>query len=200
MTGITALGAYIPIYRLRRDEIARMWRTRATGGGQKAVAGHDEDPVTMAVAAVRNCVNGNALQPDILFFASTTAPYLEKQNAAIIASAVGMDRKTVTADFANSLKAGTTALMSALDAVKADLPTTRSWRLRIAVKVLPKEWMSPYLVMQRPVWPSDAKGSSPRWNRVIVLTVSLPVPGAQRRIASSNPGRNALSMTKAINR
>ncbi|GAB6907809.1 hydroxymethylglutaryl-CoA synthase family protein [Desulfosarcina cetonica] len=73
----------------------------------------------MAVAAVRNCVNGNALQPDILFFASTTAPYLEKQNAAIIASAVGMDRKTVTADFANSLKAGTTALMSALDAVKA---------------------------------------------------------------------------------
>lgn len=118
MAGITAIGAYIPSYRLPREEIAGMWGTRPMGG-EKAVAGYDEDAVTMAVAAARECLQGGEVQPDGLYFASTTAPYREKQSAAIIANAIGMGRKTFTADVAHSLKAGTTALMSALDAVKA---------------------------------------------------------------------------------
>lgn len=118
MAGITSIGAYIPNFRLPREEIGRMWGTRSMEG-EKAVAGYDEDAVTMAVAAARECLKRDARKPQGLYFASTTAPYLEKQSAAIIANALAMAHKTLTADFANSLKAGTTALKSALDAVKA---------------------------------------------------------------------------------
>lgn len=50
MIGITSFGAYVPVYRLTRDEISRAWKTKSLGG-EKAVAGHDEDSLTMAVAA-----------------------------------------------------------------------------------------------------------------------------------------------------
>ena len=118
MAGITSMGVYIPIYRLKREEIARMWGVLAIGG-EKAVAGYDEDPVTMAVAAARECIKSDSIPPEGLFFASTTAPYQEKLSAAIIAKSVGLNQKSITADFANSLRSGTTALKSALDAVNA---------------------------------------------------------------------------------
>ena len=88
MAGITSMGVYIPMYRLKHDEIARMWGVHAVGG-EKAVAGYDEDPVTMAVAAARECLKSDAGLPEGLFFASTTAPYQEKLNAAIIANSIG---------------------------------------------------------------------------------------------------------------
>ncbi len=118
MAGITSIGAYIPIYRLDRQEIGRMWRAKGSGG-EKAVAGYDEDALTMAVAAAQGCVRRRNKQVDGLYFATTTAPYKEKQSAAIIASVLDLDRRCGTADFTNSLRAGTTALKSALDAVKS---------------------------------------------------------------------------------
>lgn len=119
MTGIVSIGAYLPMYRLSGGEIGRMWHTKGAAG-EKAVAGYDEDALTMAAAAVQDCLRrtgGNRI--DALYLASTTAPYREKQNAAIVASAIDMDRACLTADHANSLRAGTTALRSALDAVKS---------------------------------------------------------------------------------
>jgi len=118
MIGITSIGAYIPMYRLSREEIGRMWRTKGMGG-EKAVAGYDEDAVTMAVAASRDCMKRKVRKIKGLYFATTTAPYKEKQNAAIIASVLDLEKRCATADFANSLRAGTTALKSALDAVKS---------------------------------------------------------------------------------
>jgi hydroxymethylglutaryl-CoA synthase len=118
VVGITSIGAYIPMYRLDREEIGRFWRTRGIGG-EKAVAGYDEDTVTMAVAAAQDCMGRSDKKVKGLYFASTTAPYKEKQNAAVIASAVDLDRRCATADFSNSLRAGATAMKSALDAVKS---------------------------------------------------------------------------------
>jgi 3-hydroxy-3-methylglutaryl CoA synthase len=118
MVGITSVGAYIPMYRLNREEISRMWRTKGIGG-EKAVAGYDEDTVTMAVAAAQDCMGRSGKMVRGLYFATTTAPYKEKQSAAIIASVIDLDRKCATADFTNSLRAGTTALKSALHAVKS---------------------------------------------------------------------------------
>jgi len=118
MIGITSVGVYIPMYRLRREEIARMWGTKGIGGG-KAVAGYDEDAITMAVAAVRECQRRCAGKAEGLYFASTTAPYQEKQSAAIIAGVAGLNRECNTADFANSLRSSTAALKSAHDAVKS---------------------------------------------------------------------------------
>jgi 3-hydroxy-3-methylglutaryl CoA synthase len=58
-------------------------------------------------------------QADAFYLASATAPYREKQNAAIIASVVDLNRTCLTADYSNSLRAGTTAMRAAIDAVKS---------------------------------------------------------------------------------
>ena len=118
MVGITSIGAYLPVYRLNRDEIARMWAGRSTGGA-KAVAGYDEDTVTMAVAATLACLARGGGKADGLSLATTTAPYKEKQSAAIVATAADLADECHTADFTGSLRASTIALKSAIDAVKA---------------------------------------------------------------------------------
>lgn len=70
MAGIKSIGVYIPVYRLALEEIGRMWRVRGPVG-EKAVAGYDEDTVTMAVAAARECKAGLPGQIDALYFATT---------------------------------------------------------------------------------------------------------------------------------
>jgi len=119
MTGIERYGAYIPLYRLRREEIARAWG-EAAPGGEKAVANFDEDAVTMAVAAALDCLGDeDPGSIDALYFATTTSPYREKQAAATIAAALNLPRRAATIDFTDSLRSGTLALKAALDAVRA---------------------------------------------------------------------------------
>lgn len=114
MVGITSYGAYIPLFRLSREAIAK------AGSGEKAICSFDEDSITMAVAAASDCLNGiDPKTVDGLYFASTTSPYKEKLGAATVAMAADLRRDIITADFANSLRAGTGALKSAIDAVKA---------------------------------------------------------------------------------
>jgi len=116
--GITSFGVCIPPYRLSRDEISRAWKSKSLGG-EKAVAGHDEDSLTMAVGAVLDCMKDGKQKPDGLFFASTTSPYKEKQAAAIMAAVVDLPKETRTADFSDSLRTGTIGFSSAVDAVKS---------------------------------------------------------------------------------
>jgi len=118
MVGITSFGFYIPVYRLKRDEISRVWKTKSLGG-ERTVAGYDEDSLTMAVSAILDCMKDGQKQADSLFFASTTSPFKEKQTAAIIAAAVDLNEKIQTADFTDSLRSGTIALNLAVDAVKS---------------------------------------------------------------------------------
>ncbi|MBN1383217.1 MAG: OB-fold domain-containing protein [Deltaproteobacteria bacterium] len=118
MAGIVSYGAYVPYYRLPRAVIADMWGGR--GRGEKAVAGFDEDPITMSVAAGLDCLKGiDPRTVDALFLATTCSPYKERQNATIAATALDIKRNARNADFANCLRAGTSALMSADDAIKA---------------------------------------------------------------------------------
>ena len=120
MVGITSHGAYVPMLRLPLGTIAGGGRKATGGSGEKAVANFDEDSVTMAVAAATNCLEGiDRSLVDGVLFASTSYAYKEKQAASIVAKALDLRRDVVTADFADSLRAGTTALRSAVDAVKA---------------------------------------------------------------------------------
>jgi len=74
----------------------------------------------MAAAAAIDCLTGlDRGTIDGLYFATTTSPYKEKLGAAIVAMAADLKRDALTADFAHSLRAGTSAIMSAIDAVKA---------------------------------------------------------------------------------
>ncbi len=84
------------------------------------MANFDEDSVSMAVAAGIDCLSGHDRQEiDGLLFATTTPPYAEKQCASIIATALDLRRDIFTADITDVLRAGTTALKSALDSVAA---------------------------------------------------------------------------------
>ncbi len=114
MAGIAAYGVYVPLYRLGPQTIG--W----SGRGEKSVANYDEDSITMAVAAAMNCLEGRDVSwVDGLYFASTTQPYSEGPVAAMVATAAGLRRDIITVDFSNSLRAGTTALMMAAEAVKS---------------------------------------------------------------------------------
>ena len=120
MVGITSYGAYVPMLRLQLAAISGGGRKAATGGGERAVANFDEDSVTMAVAAAMNCLDGiDRSLVDGVLFASTSYAYKEKQAASVVAKALDLRRDVATADFADSLRAGTTALRAAVDAVKA---------------------------------------------------------------------------------
>lgn len=123
MAGIVSFGAYVPRYRLKRMTIfqAMGWINPTTimlAQGEKAVANSDEDSLTLAAAAGIDCLAGmDRSAIDGLFFASTTMPYLERQNAGIIAQALNLRENVRSADFSGALKAGTSALISALEGV-----------------------------------------------------------------------------------
>ena len=115
MVGITSYGAYVPLFRLSREAIAKGAR------GEKAISNFDEDSITMAAAAAIDCLKGiERGTVDGLYFATTTSPYKEKLGATIVAMAADLREDIFTADFAHSLRAGTSALRSAIDAIKAD--------------------------------------------------------------------------------
>ena len=105
------LQCYLPVWRLKRDEIAK-----ATGlpslGGEKSVTHWDEDSITMAVEAAR-MLKGNF---DALLFASTSSPFKIKQAASFIASALDLE-DIFTMDFSGSLRASTNALIVANELV-----------------------------------------------------------------------------------
>ncbi len=111
MAGITSYGAYVPMLRLPLGK---------PGGFEKAVANWDEDAVTMAVAAAVDCLRGvERATIDAVLFASTSYAFKEKQGAAIVAKALDLRRDVATIDVGDSLRAGTSALRTAVDMVKA---------------------------------------------------------------------------------
>ncbi|NPV59106.1 MAG: hydroxymethylglutaryl-CoA synthase family protein [Actinobacteria bacterium] len=119
MVGIKSFGAYVPWLRLDRAAIARAWGIPGAPGAV-AVANFDEDSLTMAWEAASDCLAGlDGLEPGGLFFASTTPPYAEKSAATLIATVLDLPGDALTSDYAVSLRASTSALSAALDAVKA---------------------------------------------------------------------------------
>jgi len=118
MIGIVSYGAYIPRTRLPFSVIAG--RPAKDGDPEKAVAWNDEDAITLGVTAGIHCLAGfDRAQVDMLFFASTTLPFQEKQAAALVARALDLPQNIQTADQTGSTRAGTAAIRSAFDAVRA---------------------------------------------------------------------------------
>ncbi len=123
MIGITSYGAYIPRLRLERMAIfqAMGWFAPAlmmVAQGERSMCNWDEDAITMAVAAARDCLRGQDKQKlDGLYLASTTLPFADRQNAGIVSAALNLKDKLIAADFAASQKASTTALITALESI-----------------------------------------------------------------------------------
>ena len=110
----------MPRYLLPRRLISEAWDFPEVPG-TKAIAQNDEDSITMSVEAGLDALNGfDPKTIDGLFFASTTQVYSEKDSASLIATVLDMREDIITADFTDSLKAGTTAVARAVDTIKAN--------------------------------------------------------------------------------
>jgi len=124
MIGIVSYGGYIPRKRLNRMAIAKSMGWFASGlmgdaKGERSMANWDEDCLTMAVAASQDAIVGvDKSKFDGIYMASTTFPFVDRDNAGVVKCALNLKDNIVSADFASSLKAGLTALMTALEAVK----------------------------------------------------------------------------------
>ncbi len=122
MTGIVAFGAYIPRARLQRAAVveANAWYNpalRSHAKGEKAISNWDEDVVTMAVEAARDCL-ADRDRSDIrdIFLASTTLPFSERQNSVIVKEALNIADEVGTLDVCGSQRAGIAALIQAMAA------------------------------------------------------------------------------------
>ena len=120
--GILGFGAYIPIGRLQRSAIhaANRWFAGGLSGlakGEKAVSSWDEDVVTMAVEAARDCLEGiDRSRIDTVCLASTSAPFADRQNAGIVKEALNLSDEVGSLDIGGSQRAGTSSLILALKA------------------------------------------------------------------------------------
>ena len=83
----------------------------------------DEDAITMGVDAVRDCLNSNDLgaHPDVVYFASNTLPFKDRQNAGVITTALSLDEEVAVLDVTASQRAATSSLLQALAAVNGEL-------------------------------------------------------------------------------
>jgi len=120
MVGIISYGAYIPRKRLQRQAVveANSWfnpALKAYGKGERAMCNWDEDSVTMAVEAARDCFGGEVPgELSGVYLATTSAPFKDRQNAGILATALNLGDELMTMDVTGSQRAGTTGLINAL--------------------------------------------------------------------------------------
>jgi len=122
-SGVVGYGAYVPRFRIKRDEYLKAWGSFSPRGvEEKAVAGLDEDVVTMTVESSVNALKRARISSNQLngvFFASTSAPYAEKLSSSTIVASLDGPSEIFLADFGSSTKAGTAALLSCLDFVSS---------------------------------------------------------------------------------
>jgi 3-hydroxy-3-methylglutaryl CoA synthase len=126
LVGITAFGGYVPRLRLARKAIvaAHVWADpglRAKARGERSMCNWDEDAVTMAVEAARNCLATAPTSPAAILFASTSAPFADRQNAGVISTALSLGEDLASVDVGASQRAGITALIQGLAAVKSGI-------------------------------------------------------------------------------
>ena len=126
MVGITAFGGYVPRLRLARKAIvaAHVWADPGLKGkarGERSMCNWDEDAVTMGVEAARNCLASTSVSPEAILFASTSAPFADRQNAGIISTALSLGEDIASVDVGASQRAGVTALIQGMAAVQSGI-------------------------------------------------------------------------------
>jgi hydroxymethylglutaryl-CoA synthase len=126
MVGIAGYGGYVPRYRIATKEIAAVWNEdgdRVAGSlliDEKAVAGLDEDTVTISVEAAKNALRVANIKPGeigALFVGSESHPYAVKSSAAIVAEAIGSTPYVMAASLEFACKAGTAGMQMCMGLV-----------------------------------------------------------------------------------
>ncbi|MBR1369658.1 hypothetical protein RJ53_09290 [Methanocalculus chunghsingensis] len=126
MVGIITYGAYIPRFRVRVEEIARVWGANPaeiTGGlgvFEKSVPDLDENTATIAVAAARSALARRKINPvDIgaVYVGSESHPYAVKPTAVTVGEAIRATPVMTAADYEFACKAGTAAIQTCMGLV-----------------------------------------------------------------------------------
>lgn len=126
--GIVGYGAYVPRYRIKVEEIAKVWGSdpRQIKEGllveEKSVPGLDEDTVTISVEAGRNALaraHIDRKKIGALFVGSESHPYAVKPSGTIVAEALGIGPNYLTADLQFACKAGTAGMQCCIGLVKS---------------------------------------------------------------------------------
>ncbi len=130
MVGIITYGVYIPRYRIKVEEITRVWGANAedvTGGlgvYAKSVPDLDEDAATIAVEAARNALRRRDIDPgDIgaVYVGSESHPYAVKPTACTVGEAIGATPCMTAADYEFACKAGTAAIQTCMGLAKSQM-------------------------------------------------------------------------------
>ena len=117
--GIVSYGTYIPKYRIKVEEIARIWgeNPESIKGGlgvyQKSIPDMDEDTATIAVEAAREAVVRAGINPEeigAIYVGSESHPYIVKPTATIVGEALGVGNEFFAADLEFACKAGTAGM------------------------------------------------------------------------------------------
>ena len=109
----------MPRYRLPGSEVSRVWEGGRGGGPvkEKAVAGLDEDVITMSIEAARNALARARLDPSELravWVGSESHPYAVKPSSTVVAEAIGAGPSIQAGDWEFACKAGTEAVVAAM--------------------------------------------------------------------------------------
>jgi hydroxymethylglutaryl-CoA synthase len=132
MVGIITYGVYIPRYRIKVEEIARVWGANAAdiSGGlgvfEKSVPDMDEDTATIAVEAARNALCRCRIDPEkigAVYVGSESHPYAVKPTACTVGEAIGATPNMTAADFEFACKAGTAGIQTCMGLVKSEMIT-----------------------------------------------------------------------------
>lgn len=116
-SGIRSFGAFIPRRRLQRAAIAEAHRwafpgLKAQAKGERSMCSWDEDAITMAVEAGRDCLRSIPVTGvSGLSLASTTAPFADANNAILVSAALRLARDSTAGDVGGSTRAGLSALI-----------------------------------------------------------------------------------------
>ncbi len=128
--GIVGFGAYVPYFRIKVEEIARVWQKDAEniknylGIEQKTVADIDEDSLTMAVEASLRALRMAGIKPSrigAVFVGSESHPYAVKPTGTILAEILNIGRDYFCADLQFACKAGTAGLQIILAMIDSGL-------------------------------------------------------------------------------
>jgi hydroxymethylglutaryl-CoA synthase len=130
MAGIVGYGVYVPSYRIKVEEIARVWGDdpKAISRGlvvtEKSVPAPDEDTATISVEAARNAIKRAKIDPKkigAVYVGSESHPYAVKPTATIVAEAVEATPDLTAADMEFACKAGTAAMQTCMGLVDSKM-------------------------------------------------------------------------------
>ena len=130
MAGIVGYGVYIPSYRIKVEEIAKVWGddpnaiSRGLVMQEKSVPGPDEDTATISVEAARYALSRAKIDPQkigAVYVGSESHPYAVKPTATIVAEAIGASPHMTSADLEFACKAGTAGMQICMGLVDSEI-------------------------------------------------------------------------------